>query len=45
MKKAPKGSCKLLFIKGIAMQKNIYKHIFAFNYWTKKRGGYFFLLL
>jgi hypothetical protein len=29
MKKAPGGSCKKLFFKGIAMQKNIYKHFFA----------------
>jgi hypothetical protein len=31
MKKAPGGSCKRLFFKGIAMQKNIYKHFFASN--------------
>ena len=31
MKKAPEGSCKKLFFKGIAMQKNIYKHFFASN--------------
>jgi hypothetical protein len=29
MKKAPWGSCKKLFFKGIAMQKNIYKHFFT----------------
>jgi hypothetical protein len=31
MKKAPIGSYKSLFIKGIAMRKNIYKHFFTSN--------------
>jgi hypothetical protein len=31
MKKAPMGSCKILFIKGIAIQKNSYKHFFVSN--------------
>jgi hypothetical protein len=39
MKKAPKGSCKSLSLKGISMRKNIYTHFYAFEYWIKKRGG------
>lgn len=39
MKKAPRGSCKKLFIKGIAMQKNIYKHFFASDIGLKNGGG------
>jgi hypothetical protein len=39
MKKAPMGSCKKLLIKGITMQKNIYKHFFASNIGLKNGGG------
>ncbi len=31
MKKAPWGSCKHLFIKGLIMRKNIYKHFSLFG--------------
>jgi len=31
MKKAPQGSCKKLFFRGITMRKNIYKHFYAFD--------------
>jgi hypothetical protein len=31
MKKAPRGSYNQLFIKDIAMLKNIYKHFFTFD--------------
>jgi hypothetical protein len=39
MKKAPRGSFNTLFIKGIIMRKNIYKHFFTSNIGLKNGGG------
>jgi hypothetical protein len=39
MKKAPGGSYKKLLFNDLAMQKNIYKHFFAFNIGLKNGGS------